>query len=30
MSVWVEGAVALLVLIGAGFTLVGSIGLVRL
>ena len=30
MSVWVEGAVAMLVLIGAGFTLVGSIGLVRL
>ncbi|MEE4250293.1 MAG: Na+/H+ antiporter subunit G [Alcanivoracaceae bacterium] len=30
MSLWVEAIVAVLILIGAGFTLVGSIGLVRL
>jgi multicomponent K+:H+ antiporter subunit G len=30
MSVWIEALVALLVLIGASFTLIGSIGLVRL
>lgn len=30
MSVWIEYLVAILILIGAGFTLLGSIGLARL
>src|SRR5690606_41998704 len=30
MSIWLEAVVAFFVLVGAGFTLVGSIGLVRL
>lgn len=30
MSIWLEAVIAFFVLVGAGFTLVGSIGLVRL
>ncbi|HEY8353384.1 MAG TPA: Na+/H+ antiporter subunit G [Methylophilaceae bacterium] len=30
MSVWIESLIALLVLVGAGFTLLGSVGLARL
>jgi multicomponent K+:H+ antiporter subunit G len=30
MSIWIEALICLLVLVGAGFTLLGSIGLARL